>query len=62
MTRQGVQFRTAMEQKFDRECFSTDMGNVTYVVPSIHPTFEVSKLYLILQYDREQGYNMKLAI
>lgn len=41
MERQGVPFRTAFEQKVDGDCFSTDMGNVTYVVPSIHPTFEV---------------------
>ncbi|KAK6385595.1 hypothetical protein LTS17_001164 [Exophiala oligosperma] len=41
MERQGVPFRPAYEQKMDRECFSTDMGNVTYVVPSIHPTFEI---------------------
>lgn len=44
MERQGVPFRTAYEQKMDRDCFSTDMGNVTYVVPSIHPTFEVCSL------------------
>lgn len=43
MERQGVPFRTAFEQKVDRDCFSTDMGNVTYVVPSIHPTFEVCR-------------------
>ncbi|CAH0033159.1 unnamed protein product [Clonostachys rhizophaga] len=41
MERQSVPHRTAFEQKADRDCFSTDMGNVTYVCPSIHPTFEV---------------------
>jgi hypothetical protein len=44
MEKQGVPFRSPYEQKTNRDCFSTDMGNVCYVVPSIHPTFEVSLL------------------
>ncbi|KAK5216681.1 hypothetical protein LTR47_009573 [Exophiala xenobiotica] len=39
MERLGVHFPTPFEQKAAQDCFSTDMGNVTYVVPSIHPTF-----------------------
>ncbi len=42
MERLGVHFPTKFEQKAAQDCFSTDMGNVTYVVPSIHPTFAVS--------------------
>ena len=41
MERQGVKFGTPAEQKANSDCYSTDMGNVTYVVPSIHPTFVV---------------------
>lgn len=41
MERLGVKFRTPFEQKADGDCYSTDMGNVTYVVPSIHPTFAI---------------------
>jgi metal-dependent amidase/aminoacylase/carboxypeptidase family protein len=39
LERQGVKFTTPSEQKANGDCYSTDMGNVTYVVPSIHPTF-----------------------
>ncbi|KAJ6447307.1 amidohydrolase [Purpureocillium lavendulum] len=41
MERLGVPFPSPAEQKARGDCYSTDMGNVTYVVPSIHPTFAV---------------------
>ncbi|OAQ67340.1 amidohydrolase [Purpureocillium lilacinum] len=41
MERLGVQFPSPAEQRAQGDCYSTDMGNVTYVVPSIHPTFAV---------------------
>lgn len=36
-----AQFRSVLEQKYDPDCYSTDQGNVTYVLPSIHPTFTI---------------------
>lgn len=42
MERQGVPFPSPADQKANNDCYSTDMGNVTYVVPSIHPTFAVN--------------------
>lgn len=41
MERLGVEFKSPLEQKIEADCYSTDMGNVTYVVPSIHPTFAI---------------------
>lgn len=41
LERQGVSFASAAEQKANGDCYSTDMGNVTYVLPSIHPTFAI---------------------
>lgn len=41
MERLGMPFPSMAEQKANSDCYSTDMGNVTYVVPSIHPTFIV---------------------
>ncbi|CAK7223146.1 hypothetical protein SBRCBS47491_005106 [Sporothrix bragantina] len=35
------QFRSVEEQKRCPDCYSTDQGNVTYAVPSIHPTFMI---------------------
>ena len=37
----GVPFAPMHEQKANMTCASTDMGNVTYEVPSIHPIFAV---------------------
>ena len=41
MEKLGVSLKTPFEQKMEKECYSADMGNVTYVVPSIHPTFVI---------------------
>ncbi|KAJ5232538.1 hypothetical protein N7468_005494 [Penicillium chermesinum] len=40
----GVPFPPMHEQKANMTCASTDMGNVTYEVPSIHPIFAVGIL------------------
>lgn len=37
----GEAWGTVSEQRARNACYSTDMGNVTYVVPSIHPTFQI---------------------
>lgn len=37
----GATFKTPFEQKAEQDCYSTDMGNVTYEVPSIHPTYVI---------------------
>ncbi|CAL5866127.1 uncharacterized protein PFLUO_LOCUS334 [Penicillium psychrofluorescens] len=39
MEQLGIPFAPMHEQKANMTCASTDMGNVTYAVPSIHPIF-----------------------